>query len=284
VRFVPDAGGATGIRGSPGGVRVLDSGMTSADAGRPQDGHGLAPETLDDLAVRLSRTARAMEHEEGSEETLAHVVRSAIDLVPGASEGSISLVVGRREVQSRGSSGDLPTEVDRIQSETGQGPCLDAVFEHQTVSVPDVASDARWPEFARQAARAGAMSMLSFQLFVEGDNLGALNLYGAVPHAFDADSEHIGLLFAAHAAVAFSGARKQETLRAGLATRDLIGQAKGILMERYSIDADPAFAVLVRVSRTTNRKLSDVSHELVSTRRLNLQPAAASAAMGAAPS
>jgi GAF domain-containing protein len=248
--------------------------MTSENVGQPQDGQGLDPETLDDLAERLSQTARAMEHEEGSEDTLAHVVRAAIELVPGTSEGSISLVVGRREVQSRASSGDLPTEVDRIQSATGQGPCLDAVFGQRMVSVPDVASDTRWPEFARQAAQAGAMSMLSFQLFVEGDNLGALNLYGAAPRAFDADSEHIGLLFAAHAAIAFSGARRQETLEAGLATRDLIGQAKGILMERYSIDADSAFAVLVRVSRTTNRKLRDVAQELVGTRQLSLHAAA----------
>lgn len=152
-------------------------------------------EAGDDLATQLSELARALEHEEGSEDTLAQIVRSAIELIPGAEEASISLVVDRRRVDPQVPSGDLPTEVNQIQSEVGQGPCLDAVFEQQTVHVPDMASEQRWPEFAQRAAAAGAASMLSFQLYVDGDNLGALNLYARTSHAFDEDSQHIGLLY-----------------------------------------------------------------------------------------
>ena len=109
------------------------------------------------------------------------------------------------------------------------------------------------------------LSSLSLQLFVEGDNLGALNLYARQPHAFGEESEDVGLLLAAHAAVAVAGARAEEHLRRAVDSRDLIGQAKGILMERYKITADQAFQVLARVSQQTNRRLADVADELTQT-------------------
>jgi hypothetical protein len=104
--------------------------------------------------------------------------------------------------------------------------------------------------------------MMCFQLFVEGDRLGALNLYSSVPHAFDDESEDVGLVFASHAAVALAGAEHEAHLRAGMGSRDVIGQAKGILMERHKLTADQAFEVLARVSQELNRKLVDVAHEL----------------------
>jgi len=136
------------------------------------------------------------------------------------------------------------------------------------VRVPDMGAETRWPRFARRAAEAGAASMLSFRLWVEGDSLGALNLYGRKPHVFDEESEQVGLMFVAHAAVAMAGAQKHDQFTAGLATRDLIGQAKGILMERYQIDAQKAFALLVRVSQCSDRKLRDVAIELATSGRL----------------
>ena len=132
-----------------------------------------------------------------------------------------------------------------------------------------MAHEQRWPRFAAAAGEAGAASMLSFQLYVEKDNLGALNLYSYRPNAFDDESEQVGLMFASHAAVAFADAQKIDQLNHKAAPRDLIGQAKGILMERYNISSDRAFAVLVRVSQHNNRKLRDVAEELVSSRQLS---------------
>jgi len=162
--------------------------------------------------------------------------------------------------------------VDALQHEFGEGPCLDAVYEHKTVRVDDMASESRWPAFASRAAEAGARSMLSFQLWVEGDNLGALNLYSRRPHAFDEDSEHIGLLYAAHAAVAYAAAQRQDQLQAAVDTRDLIGQAKGILMERYGIDDDRAFAFLVRLSMDRNQKLRDIAQHIVTQTLRRAEP------------
>ena len=155
--------------------------------------------------------------------------------------------------------------MDALQSEVGQGPCLDSVYEEQTVRVPDMRAEKRWPKFTARAAELGAASMLSFQLYVEGDNLGALNLYGRQRNGFTDESEQVGLLVASHAAVAFADAQKLSQVTAAIANRDLIGQAKGILMERHKLTADQAFRLLVRASQTTNRKLHEIADELTRT-------------------
>lgn len=224
------------------------------------------------LTQQFADMARSLQAQDDPGGVLDEVVAAAVRLIPGADAGSISVVTGRREVTSRHPSGDLPQRVDAVQTEVGEGPCLDAVYEHQTVRVPDMTDEQRWPRFASRAAALGAASMLSFQLYVEGDNLGALNLYSRHPNGFDDESEQVGLLFASHAAVAFADAQQLEHLSAAIATRDLIGQAKGILMERYSLDADQAFRVLTRISQHTNQRLHAVAGELVTTRQITGLP------------
>ena len=221
-----------------------------------------------ELAARFGELARTFEAEDDTEAMLDEVVAAAVSLIPGTEQASLSVVTGRRHVTPQHASGTLPREVDALQSETGQGPCLDAVYEHQTVRVADMRHEQRWPDFARRAYDAGAGSMLSFQLYVEGDNLGALNLYSREAGAFDDESEQVGLLFASHAAVAFAGAQKVDHLNRAVDSRDVIGQAKGMLMERYRIDADQAFRLLARFSSTGERRLRDVADELLRTRVL----------------
>ena len=221
------------------------------------------PPGQDALAVQFSELARALQQQDDPHSTLVEVVRAAVALIPGATDGSISVVLGRKRVMSEAASGELPRVVDKLQESTGQGPCLDAAYQHETVRVPDMASEQRWPGFAAPALEAGAASMLSVQLYVEGDNLGALNLYARAANAFDEESEHIGLLFASHAAIAYDAARRQSLLSRSVATRQLIGQAQGILMERHKITDDRAFALLVRASQDTNTKLRDIAEQLV---------------------
>ncbi len=102
-------------------------------------------------------------------------MRAAVDTVPGAQHASISAIRRRREVETRASTNDLSTAVDKAQYETGQRPCLDTLYEQETVRLPDVPCETRWPEFTLRARELGVGSMLSVQLFVEGDELGALN-------------------------------------------------------------------------------------------------------------
>lgn len=222
----------------------------------------------DGLASHLSDLARTLQTYDSPDGMLDEIVSAAVQLIPGVQEGSISAVLGRKQVELHAASGEIPGLVDQAQMRAGEGPCLDAVYEQKTVRVPDMRHEQRWPIFAGEAYAAGAGSMLAFQLFVEGDNLGALNLYSRAPDAFDDESEHVGLLFAAHAAVAYAEVRKVEQLEVAMTTRDLIGQAKGILMERYRISGVQAFNVLTRASQNTNRKLRDVATELVESREL----------------
>jgi GAF domain-containing protein len=223
----------------------------------------------DQLAVDLAELAQQM-HGRSSDELLETVVRSAVEMIPGAEEGSISIVLGRRTVTSQAPTSGLPSAVDAIQMEEHEGPCLSAVYEQTTVRIPDMYDERRWPAFSRRAAdETGVASMLAFQLFVVEENLGALNLYARRPGVFTDESEHVGLLVAAHAAVALAESRKVTQLNEAIASRDLIGQAKGILMERYKVTATQAFFMLSEVSSRTNTKLSVVAEDLARSGELS---------------
>lgn len=225
-----------------------------------QDGGRLDGE--DALAERMSTFARAA-NDLDPYATLVEVVLAAVALVPGCDEASISVVLGRRKVTSEAASGDLPRAVDALQERLQEGPCLDAAYLHTTVLVADMATETRWPRFSRGALAAGAAGMLSLQLYVKGDDLGALNLFSRRAGAFTDESEHVGLMLAAHAAVAYSAARREERMTRGLLTQQVIGQAQGILMERHKLTGDRAFALLVRASQHENVKLRDLAAQLV---------------------
>ncbi len=216
------------------------------------------------IGAAMSDLARTLQREHASEDdTLAAVTTAAVHAVPGAEHAAISLVVDRKTVQSQAATGPLPRQVDHVQTAVNDGPCLTSAWEHETVRIDDMATEKRWPRFATEAADAGVGSMLCFQLFVSADNLGALNLYARAAHAFDAESESIGLILATHAAVAIAGARQEGNLSTALAHRDLIGQAKGIVMERYQLDATHAFGLISRLSQEMNIKLRDLAEKIV---------------------
>jgi transcriptional regulator with GAF, ATPase, and Fis domain len=223
---------------------------------------------VDDLAVQLSALARDLQAERSEQEVLDEIVAAAVVNVPGAQEAGISQVRERRRIDTTAATSERVQQVDRAQYDTGEGPCLSSIYDERTVRLPDMGSEPRWPRFSARAAQLGVGSMLSFQLYVRGEELGALNLCNERVDAFDDESEHVGLLLASHAAVAMAGVQQREHLRDAMNTRDLIGQAKGILMERYKIPADQAFAILVRASQNDNRKLRDVAEQLSSSGEL----------------
>ncbi|WP_245784633.1 GAF and ANTAR domain-containing protein [Geodermatophilus amargosae] len=234
-------------------------------SGRSAQREGARPEPTD-LGELMEQVARTLQAEHGDvSATLEAITAAAVHSVPGSDDCGITLVLDRRRVDSRAPTGALPREVDRLQERVGEGPCLDAVQTARTVRIDDISGEQRWPRFTGEAAALGVGSMLSFQLFVTGSGLGALNLYARAPHAFGEESESIGLVFASHASIALAGAQQEDRLRTAIASRDLIGQAKGILMERHRLTADQAFAVLVRASSHTNRKLADIAEELSTT-------------------
>lgn len=202
---------------------------------------------------------------ESEAEAVWLIVSSAVETVPGAEQAGVSLLRGDGSITSHTVSDDVIAEVDQLQALYREGPCVSALWEQHTVSVEDVAAAAdRWPKFAPQASAAGVGSMLSFQLYTREDTLGALNLYADAPGNFTADSHTLGGLFAMQAAAALGEGRHVAQLHQALDTRDVIGQAKGKLMERFGLDAGQAFSMLVRSSQETNMRLVDVARWLTS--------------------
>lgn len=161
-------------------------------------------------------------------------------------------------------SSTIAQRVDEIQVEAGQGPCLDALREHHVFRTGNLPAETRWPRFARRAYdETGVRSIVGIRMWVEGDTLGALNIYSTAADAFDDYSQDVASVLAVHAAVAWTSARQQEQMEEALSTRDLIGQAKGMLMLTHGIDADEAFDLLRTASQRDNTKLRDLAQRIV---------------------
>lgn len=177
----------------------------------------------------------------------------------------MTLASQRSRLETVAATDEVVRQIDRAQYETGQGPCLTSLWEHESVRVDDMASDVLWPEFSARARGYGIRSMVGFRLFLLDDTMGALNLFATRPSVFDDASDDVARLFAAHAAIALGAARQIDRLETALLTRDVIGQAKGILMERLKIDGVGAFQTLVTLSQRMNRKLHDVAATVVAS-------------------
>jgi GAF domain-containing protein len=223
---------------------------------------------MSDFNERLARIARELVSEPDMQATLQRVVEAAALNLDGEVWASVSLVKARREVETPVVTDHRAGRADRLQYELEQGPCLDAIWEHETFQIDDMTTEERYPRWTRAVAeQTGIRSSLSLQLFTDAEqnSLGALNLYSPEPSAFDEETRGEGLAFAAQAAVALRSAQMEEHLRSAMATRNMIGMAQGILMERLRATPDQAFGVLSRLSQESNVKLREVARRLVET-------------------
>ncbi|MDP8976757.1 MAG: GAF and ANTAR domain-containing protein [Actinomycetota bacterium] len=153
-----------------------------------------------------------------------------------------------------------------MQYQFGEGPCVSAIWDQETSESDDLTQEGRWPKWAPRAVEVGAASLVSFRLFVEQDTLGALNLYAGRPRAFDEVDRETGVIFASHAAVALSGARRKERMDGAI----VAAKAVGMLMGRRGITSEQAMDVLRRAALQTNSKLSEVAERIVSQRPTGL--------------
>jgi GAF domain-containing protein len=226
---------------------------------------GIEGETI---AVLVADAARTLAAEPTLQQTLDRVVELAVQMVEGAESAGVSLV-RRGRIDSPAVSDPTVARGDALQYELGEGPCLDAIRDMSIVRSPDVVADGRWPRWAPTVARElGVRSMLCVQLYTSDSAHGALNLYATTRDAFGEEDHHLATTFAAVAAAAISAARTEEQLQSAVQTRTLIGQAQGIIMERYRLSDARAFAVMSRVSQDSNVKLVDVARQIVRTRRI----------------
>lgn len=215
---------------------------------------------------RLAAISRDLLDEPDVQNMAQRVVDAAAATLKPEIFASISLIRSNKEVETPAASDERAAKADQLQYELSEGPCLDAVWDHEVLQIDDLEADERYPRWSRRAATdIGIRSVLSLQLFTDGGSLGALNLFSPQVGAFDAEDRGEAQAFAAQAAPAVRRALKEESLRTAMATRTLIGQAQGILIERLRLTPDQAFAVLSRLSQDTNTKLREVARRLVET-------------------
>lgn len=198
------------------------------------------------------------------ESALRLINESTVESVPGALCAGITVIDGGGGVTTVSATHEFAVILDDVQRERGEGPCLSAAWDHHTTRVDDLTAELRWPRYTSVAlTRTPVRSIVSFRLFEESDSMGALNLYGIAPHAFDDEAVDLGVVFASHTALVWNMFRRDEQFRSALASRDTIAQAKGMLMERFSIDAVAAFELLKQLSQESNTKLVDIADRLV---------------------
>ena len=217
----------------------------------------------DSMAVALAESARTIHASVSTEEALDAIARSARASVPGFDHVGVSISHRDGRIETLAGTDQLVWELDSIQYSLDEGPCVKAIRESPVVTVEDIRHDQRWPRYVPKAVEKGVTAQMGLRLYTHEGTLGGLNLYSTESGTIDPEARLAAEVFATHAALALGHARKESQLNDALASRKTIGQAIGILMERYGIDDERAFQFLVRASSTSNMKLRDIADELV---------------------
>ena len=215
----------------------------------------------------FAEIARMLEAEPDLDSTLCKITSTAKTALACDHAGVTLLHTGSR-METVAATHELIEKADALQNETGQGPSLQADWSHGSFVVDDLATERRWPLWSPKAVGLGLRSMLAVQLTTSTRVHGALNLYASEPRRFDEDDIAIAHIYATHASIALAAERRETQLRQAMDARHVIGQAQGILMERFGIDADRAFEVLHRYSNDRNMKLRAVAQHIIDTHQL----------------
>lgn len=207
--------------------------------------------------------------EETLRSTLERVTQLACATIDGCDSAGVTILEDSK-ASTTAATDDFTFKIDGDQYENREGPCLHALSSQEIVVMDDIPKDTRWPAFSEAATKHGLGSVLSLPLAARDQPLGALNLYSKSSNSFDDDSRSLGKLFASQASVAISNAqvyesaiRLAEQLKKAVESRELIGEAKGIIMAREGVTDDEAFEMLKKLSQNQNVKLRDVAQKVV---------------------
>lgn len=210
----------------------------------------------------------ADEREQQRATLVEQIVAGAITAIPGVVAAAVLTMDKAGQLTAPLAAGDqVASWVMAVQNRLGDGPCLDAWRNHKQVAVMDLAADLRWLRFADEVTKMGVLAVVCTPMEVAGRRVGVLTILSSQAHFGDIheDSEELARVFAAHAGLALTGAAQMTNLTEALSSRDVIGQAKGIVMERFRLTPDAAFAVLVKASTDTNTKLRVLCQNLCET-------------------
>ncbi|SOD73606.1 GAF domain-containing protein [Jatrophihabitans sp. GAS493] len=226
-------------------------------------------EDLEDQTwTSLMQLARSLHLKDAKlQPTLDAIISQAVQTIEPAEHAGVILVLNGKLIP-QATLGEPPYILDSLQQQTGSGPCIDSAREQSVISIDNMGTDTRWPKFIGQAISLGVSSMLCVPLWVDELRLGTLSLYGQKPDAFTPQHLQLAYLYATHAALALADAQRTAQLLEALRNRDVIGQAKGILIERLKITPQEAFVQLSSASQRANVKLTVVAEHLVTTGEL----------------
>ncbi|HSK25557.1 MAG TPA: ANTAR domain-containing protein [Jiangellales bacterium] len=251
------------------------AGSAALSAGEPRAGEaGEGPEHgtddgADDLLRALLASARSVAGAARVEDALPCITEGAVAVVPGVRDAGIALRGRGGMLVCRANTTETAARVDQAQVRRAEGPCIDALSGGDTVVLPDARTERRWPRFVPEAVAHGVRASVSVR-FMSSWPVGTLNLH-VTQHALDDPRARMRALwaarmFVAHSSLALAGAGRVENLEEAISRRDVIGQAKGILIDRYGVDADEARERLRRVSRTTNTEVHHTAVWIVACR------------------
>lgn len=221
-------------------------------------------------ADTFARLAIELHDAPNVEETVEAVVQFALQAL-NCSYAGVALSTRGSRPEIAAVTDPVVADVYDLQIDSEAGPLVTAMREQTTVLIRDTTTDQRWPVWAGKVAALGVRSVLDVPLAAgaaPNNRVGVLGLYSPEPDAFRTDDEAVAHILARHAAVAVATARQEQTMANAIDARKLVGQAMGILMERFTVDADRAFAILKRYSQDSNTKLRDVAQQLIDTRKL----------------
>lgn len=218
------------------------------------------------MLLRAAQLVADIQHRSSSDTgaLLRELIEGAAGSVPGAQYAGITVTKPQCPSETAAATHRYPVVLDIVQDHCRQGPCLSAAAQQDRVRVDDLGTDERWPLYREEALRQTPIrSILSFGMFGDGNTTAALNFYAEPINAFDDGSVNLGMMFATHAALVWNMVRRDQQFRTALVSRDIIGQAKGMLMERFSIDAAEAFKLLARLSQESNTRVAELAHRVV---------------------
>jgi GAF domain-containing protein len=218
---------------------------------------------VSEFTQAINEAARTLHHPRGLDETLQTIVEVACNSVPGFDQVGIATSEGKGQARTRAFTGDLVLRLDEVQYGLREGPCSAALQGTDAVSVSSLRHEQRWSRYVPQAQAVGVRSQLAIKLELGQGTVGGINFYSTISDEVSADAQALAGMFATHAAIALRHAHERDTLNEALLTRKVIGEAIGILMERYGMNEDRAFAFLVRASSHGNIKLRAVAQGLV---------------------
>jgi GAF domain-containing protein len=201
------------------------------------------------------------------ESTLDTIVATAARSLPAIDHVGVTIASRDGKMVTMAGTDRLVWELDQLQYDLGEGPCVHAIHTEPITKIEHARHEQRWPLFMKPAINLGLRSQMGMRLYTERETLGSLNMYSTIADTIDPDVQYMAELFATHASVALGRARREEELNTALLTRKVIGQAIGILMERYDLDENRAFTYLTRVSQHSNIKLREVAREVVEQRK-----------------